>query len=631
MLSLRKTFPRTTALLARPVNLGIASALLLLLASGAVSYWTYTVRVHDERQEVANAASDARDALRVALLHGLSATQTVELCVRQGLLPAGFDSIAPLIASAYGTIDAIELAPDGVVGNVFPYEQNKRALGFNILADPIQKDEALLAIRDRTLIFAGPLELVQGGLAVVGRGPVFIPSSGVDTFWGFTIVIIRVPSLVSNAHLHDLQARGFDFRLLRHDPISGQMKCFYNQDVVLAEPLTATIPVPNGEWEIEVAPVDGWRAGIKTIPISFLSVFLSALGGLFVWFLRRQPERLKAQVEVRAAALGRSESRFATLIEQAPVGITMSRNGTLLYANPSFSQIVGASPQKSLIGRDLGEFLGPALDKDETYGRHEITDRNSSSRGECRPVRRTDGIVTFVEISHTPVDLHDGMAEVGFIIDITERTLSEKKITDSLKEKVTLLKEIHHRVKNNLQVISSLLSIQATHVEDHRAREAFQDSIRRVRSMALVHERLYRSGDLSQIDFAQYISSVTTDLAHTLHSPGIAVRVEAEQIMVGLDIAIPCGLIANELVTNALKHAYGGGVQGTVRVGFQKLPNGDLQLEVADDGVGLPAGSDVNSMTSMGITIVRTLADQIGATLSVASPPGTHFTVTFRG
>ena len=611
------------------MNAGMLAASLLLLASGSISYWTYTVRVQDERQQVANAASDARDALRIALLHGLSATQTIEMCVRQGLLPAEFDSIAPLIAGAYGTIDAVELAPDGVVGNVFPYEQNKRALGFNILTDPLQKAEALLAIRNRTLIFAGPLELVQGGLAVVGRGPVFMTRGGIDTFWGFTIVIIRVPSLVGNAHLHDLRSKGFAFRLLRYDPISASMTCFFNQSVVLDEPLTSTIPVPNGEWEIEVAPVDGWRAGIKTIPIALLSVFLSGLGGLFMWFLRRQPERLKAQVEIRAAELFKSESRFTTLIEQAPVGIIMTRNGKLLYANPSFSHIVGVTAEQSLVGRDLNEFLGPTLDRDEAYGRHEITGRDSSSSDECRNVRRSDGIVTFVEISHTPVDMHDGFADVAFVIDITERKFSEKKITDSLKEKVTLLKEIHHRVKNNLQVISSLLSIQASHVEDLRAREAYQDSIRRVRSMALVHERLYRSGDLSQIDFAQYLSSVTTDLAHSLYAPGIEVRVDAEQIMVGLDAAIPCGLIANELVTNALKHAFSGGGQGTVRVGFLKLPNGDLQLEVADDGVGLPEGSDVNSMTSMGMTIVRTLSDQIGGDLSVASPPGTRFTLTF--
>ena len=619
------------ARLARPLTAGIVAAVLLLIASGSIAYWTYLVRSHEDRQQLTNVAADARDALRVTLLHGLSATQTIEMCVKHGLLPAEFDSIAPRIARAYGTLDAIELAPGGVVSDVYPYEKNKRAIGFDILKDPIQKDEALLAVRNRTLIFAGPLELVQGGLAVVARGPVFLTRSGRDEFWGFTIVIIHVPALIQNAHLLELEKKGFNFRLRRYDPISKQMKYFYNKDAVLSDPVTASIPVPNGEWEIEVARAGGSQAAVRTIPMALLSTFLSILGGIFVWFLRRQPERLKALAEVRAAELFRSESRFTTLIEEAPVGIIISREGKLLYANPSFARIVGLTDHGNLVGRELTDFLGDNVPRDEAYGSREGPESGAASPGECRMVRRSDGVVTYIEMSSTPVELHGRPTDVGFVIDVTDRKRSEKRITDSLKEKVTLLKEIHHRVKNNLQVISSLLSIQATHVEDHRAREAYQDSIRRVRSMALVHERLYRSGDLSQIDFAQYLSAVTTDLAHSYHTPGITIQVNADQIMLGLDSAIPCGLIANELVTNALKHAYTDGRHGTVRVSFSRIDRTDFRLEVSDDGVGLPEASDVGAMTSMGMTIVRTLTDQIGGRLSVRSSPGASFTVTFPG
>ena len=615
--------------LAKPVPAGVLAALITLLATGSVSYYSYTVRQQEERQQVKNAAKDSRDAIQVALLHGLSATQTVGLAVSEGLLPARFDSIVPRLFSSYPSVDAIELAPDGIVRFVYPPEPNSRALGFNILADPIQRDEAALAIRSRQLIFAGPLELVQGGLAVVGRGPVFIRRKGVEQFWGFTIIIIRIETLIERARLLDLAEKGFRFRLSRRDPISGKMVCFYHVDQVLDEPLTTDVPVPNGAWEIAVAPVRGWRAGIRTVPIAVISVVLAMLGGLFVWFMRRQPERLKELVEVRAADLVRSETRFSSLIESAPLGILMMREGSILYANPIFHRMLGFPESMDLTGREFDEYL-----RRVSAG---LSDHATSPDEGTPPdglvgtyeVLRADGIVTYLEISRTSVDLQDGGAEVAFVMDITGRRRAERLVTDSLKEKVTLLKEIHHRVKNNLQVISSLLSLQAGGLEDPAAREAFADSIRRVRSMALIHERLYRSGNLSQIDFAQYLSAVALDLAHGLHRPGVGVNVEAQELMLSLDQAVPCGLIANELITNALKHAFPEGRKGMVVASLEPRPDGMVVLTVADNGVGLPPSFDVNASTSMGWSTVRALVEQIGGTLSVASRSGARISVVF--
>ncbi len=622
-------FKSLAHLLARPVPAGLLAALVTLAATGSVSYYSYTVRQQEERQQVLNAAQDARDAIQVALLHGLSATQTVGLAVSEGLLPARFDSIVPRIFASYPTVDAIELAPSGVVSHVYPPEPNRRALGFNILADPVQRDEAALAIRTRQLIFAGPLELVQGGLAVVGRGPVFIRRNGVESFWGFTIIIIRVETLIENAHLLDLAERGFRFRLSRRDPISGNMVCFYNADQVLDEPLTTDVPVPNGAWEIALAPVRGWRAGVRTLPIAGISLVLAMLGGMFTWFMRRQPERLKELVEIRATALLRSESRFASLIEGAPLGILMMREGSILYANPIFHHMLGLPESMDLTGRDFDEYLrrvAPGL------GDHEPS--TDARRGPqdligTYEVLRADGIVTFVEISRTPVDLQDGSAEVAFVMDITARRRAERQVTDSLKEKVTLLKEIHHRVKNNLQVISSLLSLQAAGLQEPVAREAFADSIRRVRSMALIHERLYRSGNLSQIDFAQYLTAVASDLAHALHRPGVGVNVEAAELMLSLDLAVPCGLIANELITNALKHAFPDGRKGAVVASLERRADGLVVLTIADNGIGLPEGTDVTALTSMGWSTVQALVDQIGGTLAIGPRPGTRVSVTF--
>ncbi|MCC6398218.1 MAG: PAS domain S-box protein [Bacteroidetes bacterium] len=622
---------RISRFISIPLVAGAIAAGLLLIITGPVSYWVYTARLANERRVTANAASASSDQLRIALIHGLSATQTVALCIEQGIFPREFDAVVPRIARAYNNLDAIELAPEGVVRHVYPFEPNKKAIGFNILTDSLQKDEALLAIQNRSLIFAGPLNLVQGGLAVVGRGPVFLKQNGTERFWGFTIVIIRLSTLIKYAQLDQLAVKGFSYRLSRKDPRTGQSQVFQNNDAVLMDPVAVQVAVPNGAWTLEVAPTHGWRALDETVPTALLSVLLSLLGGAFVWFLARQPQRLKILAEKRAAELLQSEHRFGTLIEEAPVAIVMERGGKILYANPHAHQMLMVPPEISLVGRDIGEFIDPESLRENARLMLEQEQSGSAPAEREMLVIRTDGVRLETQLTVASVELHDGPVHIGFIADITERKRAEQQVRNSLREKELLLKEIHHRVKNNLQVISSLLGIQAQRVTDPVALEAYADSIRRIRSMALVHEKLYRSQDVPQIDYREYLHSVAEDLHHSLRRDGVELRVEAEPIMLGIDVAVPCGLIANELVSNALKHAFPGGNHGTVLVSFKRLRDGMLQLEVQDNGVGFPAALDVRTISSMGMSIIRTLTEQISGSLTLDRAEGTRFTVVFPG
>ncbi len=622
---------RLARLFTTPAFAGIIATIVLLLCTGLVSYWVYRVQLHDEIQQATNAANDASDKLGTALIHGLSATQTVALCVEHGILPAKFDSVAPRIARAYSSIDAIELAPGGVVQHVFPYEANKRALGFNILTDSIQKHEAFLAIQNRTLIFAGPLNLVQGGVGVVGRGPVFLTRNGEEYFWGFTLVIIRVPTLVKYANLQELAAKGYGYQLSRKDPQSGKKHVFYNGEIALDDPVAAKVEVPNGEWTIEVSPSGGWEAKAKTIPTILLSVLLSLLGGAFVWYMARQPRLLKVLVEKRAAELLQSENRFKTLIEAAPVAITMLRDGKILYANPALHAMLSVPEGVALQDRPIVDFLAPESLSEGNVRFNDSIDASPVPHEAELMFARSDDAHINVLMTTARVGLSDGEALVAFMSDVTERKRAERRLNDSLKEKELLLKEIHHRVKNNLQVISSLLGMQSQLVTDGQAREAYADSIRRVRSMALVHEKLYRSEDLSQIDFHEYLNSVARELSRSLYREGVNLRVEAEKIMLGIDLAVPCGLIVHELVSNALKHAFTKQKNGNVVVSFKRLNASTLQLDVYDDGTGFPRGSDYRTMTSMGMSIIRTLTEQISGTIKLDGSAGTRFTIVYPG
>ena len=244
---------------------------------------------------------------------------------------------------------------------------------------------------------------------------------------------------------------------------------------------------------------------------------------------------------------------------------------------------------------------------------------------------KKDGSEFPIEISLSPFQDDQGSLVISIIRDITERRRAEELIQASLREKEVLLKEIHHRVKNNLQITSSLLKLQSGYIQDARAREMFADSQNRIRSMALVHEKLYQTSDLSRIHFADYIGSLAALLCRTygVNQHLIRLHFGGEGIFLSVETAVPCGLIVNELLSNCLKHAFPGDRPGEVWIQLDPLADGQLQLTVADDGVGLPEGLDLLQIETLGLQLVRTLAQQLDGAVEVLRSPRTEFRIIF--
>lgn len=233
-----------------------------------------------------------------------------------------------------------------------------------------------------------------------------------------------------------------------------------------------------------------------------------------------------------------------------------------------------------------------------------------------------------------PVYLDNEQEEVSCLVyDTTDRKSIEHKIREALKEKEVLLQEIHHRVKNNLQVISSILNLQSSYVSDKRILEVLQESQNRIKSMSFIHETLYRTTDFSSINFSEYLRTLANNLIQTYSLRGHAVtfRPELEDITVHIDQAIPCGLIVNELISNALKYAYTGRDSGNLDLSIHE-ESGRLHLRVADDGVGVPEGFDFEKVDSLGIQLVYTLTEQLDGDIKVNSSPGkgTEIIITFE-
>ena len=199
----------------------------------------------------------------------------------------------------------------------------------------------------------------------------------------------------------------------------------------------------------------------------------------------------------------------------------------------------------------------------------------------------------------------------------------------ALEEKDSLLKEVHHRVKNNLQLINSLLNLQASRIADPAVAELFAESRNRIRSMALVHENLYRAGSYARITMADHVQTLCAHLqrAYASLASGIAVKVDVEDIALDLDRAVSLGLIVNELVSNALKHAYPPPATGSIDVSLRRAASGRFVLVVADDGIGLPEGWQTGD--TLGLQLVRDLSDQLKGRLEIVSMPGSRFEISF--
>ena len=214
--------------------------------------------------------------------------------------------------------------------------------------------------------------------------------------------------------------------------------------------------------------------------------------------------------------------------------------------------------------------------------------------------------------------------------EINLRRKVEERLTGSLEEKTVMLKEIHHRVKNNMQVISSLMSLQLGSSTEPMVQEALTESQARIRSMALVHETLYRSDNLAAIGFRDYLERLVLQVHHANQKSSVSIHVEGADIPVPLDQAIPAGLLMNELVTNAIKHAFPDGATGSITVLARQCDGDIVELGVTDNGKGLPDGFDIAKSTTLGLRLVSTLTGQLGGTLSVKkNDPGTTITVQF--
>jgi PAS domain S-box-containing protein len=362
------------------------------------------------------------------------------------------------------------------------------------------------------------------------------------------------------------------------------------------------------------------RADGTTYPVDVrLQVMESEGSRVFLAVINDITER-RATEDARRLA----ESAMAT----APHPMLIARaDGAIEWVNAALVRQWGYDHPSQLIGqpRDV------VVVRDTLAASAQALFRDGQWEGELTARRRDDTTFT---VQCAAAVLRDARGELthvmGSLVDITDRKRAEAAMRASLEEKEALLKEVHHRVKNNLQVVTSLLALQAQREQRPEVLTALRDTQGRVRAMALLHETLYRSPSLSRVSLASYLEAIGAQLARSyLTEVAPRLTVQVDEVALPIDQAMPCGLLVSELVTNAFKHAFGARSGGSIMVGATRDGTA-VVLSVSDDGVGLPAEVDLATTPSLGLRLVRRLADQLNGELTIERARGTAVAVRFE-
>ena len=333
-------------------------------------------------------------------------------------------------------------------------------------------------------------------------------------------------------------------------------------------------------------------------------------------------------------AIRESEERFRQLAEniQDSFWLVSAELTDLLYISPAYEQIWGRS-REELYADPL-----KCMESVHPEDKHLLQDamgrvlQGESTSTEYR-IFRPDGTIRWLCDRAFPIYDESGKVYriTGICEDISDRKFTESRIQAALREKEILLKEIHHRVKNNMQVVSSLLQLQAQYIEDEQTLALFEESQTRIHSMALIHEQLYQSENLDRIDLPIYVENLVANLYQSFGccNTSIQFNLNIDPIYLNIETAIPCGLIINELVSNSLKYAFTQNLVGEININFNEINPQQFHLSIQDNGSGFPTGFDVENTETLGVRLVRMLTHQLDGTLVIDSQCGTCYHITF--
>lgn len=721
-----------------------------------VAYQRYTVVVQQNQNETTQVLEIIEQNIEKTVNEAYSAALLLALTVKEDGKVSDFESVGKNLVDELASVDVVQLVPDGVIQYVYPKEGNESVIGYDILEDPTTNTEVMKAAETRSIYFAGPFELKQGGMAVIGRLPVIIK----DELWGFSAVIVYLETLIKESGIENFSNR-YSFQISKVNPNSGEEEFFLPEVEGMNFKSSANINFPEGDWIVYAHLKQGNGDLFNFYMIISVSIILGLITGYLSYDVLRKPEELqrllreksrellqsreefKRSSEVLTSVfespntmlifsidkgykylafnrnheaiilshgikkkinigepvlegvpevyksflkdkydrslngesfeyvieypnakgenrfwqnwfspiidkgevagitvfssditnrieiekeLRKSEARYRTLISNTPFCIhevnfegkltSINETGVKMFNMPSADVFIGID-YPTLVGEEQSKKILPLFEeaKNGVYSEFEFYKDNRDFSSNFIPIKNELGEVTRI---------------MGITEDITERKRSSELIQSSLREKTTLLSEIHHRVKNNLAIVSGLLELQKSEVNDERLSVYFNQSINRIISIAMVHELMYQTHDLSSVNVKDYLERLIPAISSTMQYSNTNVEFELEihDYRLNINEAIPMGLMLNELITNSFKYAFTGDFGNKISICLNTEMD-RVFVKYTDNGKGFKEEVDFEKPRNLGLNLIHSQLSQLEADYTVHTTDGFELEFSF--
>lgn len=581
---------------------------------------------------------------RFALLQGLKAFVLSDL---NSDLKIDQDRFTMFVSTFLNNTEGIRnmiIAPDGVNKYVFPIKGNEAAVGHDLLKDerPNVQADIKEAINSGSITLSGPYELRQGGLGVVARLAVFKN----DIFWGFVTMVLDIPPILTESKLGDSKDN-HNFAVFNDDNF-----VFYGDKIILnKDPVIVTVKLPDGHWYLAATPLEGWEKFISQkrvyfriyellliILITFVVYLISSKQTSLLLQIKKKTQEIQGEIDAHKKAsdlLTLSEEKYKMLFTSVPSGLAYHKiildsnktpiDYTFLNVNETFEEITGLK-KEDLIDNKVTDIF-PGIENAQPnlihfYGNAALTGEKDSLEFYFTPLEKWFNVtVSSPDIEYFIVSFQD----------ITKQKNIENQLLHLISQKEYLMKELQHRVKNNLNVVSGFLGMEIKYLPDDKTRQIFNNARNRINSMASIYERLYNSDDLQSVELHLYIKDLAENIFETynINPNRIALITNLSEIMIDSKIAIPLGLILNELISNALKYAFPENQHGEIFISLVKKKDRVIFI-VEDNGIGLLQDFNFETTESMGMLLVKMLSQQIDGIVSINGDTGTKVSINFK-
>ena len=640
-------FEKTRRFLSRPVVSGALTFLFFLIMGLFILWQRYQILKEAEQREMSNLIGFIENNIDHALKNSYSAALSLALLVENDGGITGFEEVAPQLVNDNKVIDAVQMVPGGVISKVYPLQGNHQVLDYNILEDPNVNGEALRAMREKKMYFAGPLELRQGGLAIIGRLPVFIQND----FWGFAAVIIKLETLLEQAGMEKLRADKYDFQFSKIDPQNGEETYFLPPISAESVEHSETISFPDGDWKVYIALKHPRELFNSLLPIGFFMFLLAAWLGWAMTNLLRQPEKLQALVKMQAGELSLSEMKFRTIFNQAAIGMARvnSITGSFLETNLRFQQLLGYTSEEiaelNVVEITHPDDLPEDVDKMKQLRNGEISEFSMQKR-----IKRKNGEMIWVKLTVTPLwaEGETPTTHIALLEDIHDKKMAETH----LKESYEMVMEQNKRLLNFSYIVSHNLRSHSSNIEsilslyeetnDPEERENYMEMLEKV--SGALNQTLYDLNEVvsiqtnldltvEQLKVKDYVEDTLGLLKVEIQKKEAKIFTNVpEEMLVKFNAAYMESVLLN-LLTNSLRYSAQDRVPEIHITGTRV--GGKWMLEVKDNGIGIDlvknrdklfglykTFSEKPNSRGVGLFITKNQIDAMNGRIEVESTPG---------